>query len=112
MRSISRDTVHSKNFARTISLSFFSLEIDLKVGDRVWLYTPQVTKGLSSKLAHIWNGPYRIIRKLSDVNVEIEESPRRKIIVHVNRCKLCHDRQPRPTDKMDIVDDSTAHDVT
>ena len=79
---------------------------EFKPGDRDWLYTPQVAKGLSSKLAHLWNGPCRINRKLSEVNVEIEESPHRKTIVQVNRFKLYHDRQQRPTEKMYSIDDN------
>ena len=100
------------NQATNYDASKKTKDSEFRVGDRVWLYTPQVAKGLSSKLAHLWNGPYRIIRKLSDVNVEIEENPRRKTIVHVNRCKHYHDRQPRPTDNMDPVDDKVKHDVT
>ena len=99
------------NQAANYDASKNAKDVHFKVGDRVWLYTPQVKKGLTSKLSHLWNGPYRIIRKLSDVNVELEEGPRRKTIVHVNRCKLFKDRQPRPTDKMDTVMDTITPEV-
>ena len=91
------------NQAANYDASKNAKDVDFKVGDRVWLYTPQVKKGLTSKLSHLWNGPYRIIRKLSNVNIELEEGPRRRTIVHVNRCKLFKDRQSRPTYKMDTI---------
>jgi len=113
-RYVAQQCIERAQFNQTINYnaSKKAKDSDFKPGDRVWLYTPQVAKGLSCKLAHLWNGPYRIIKKVSDVNVEIEESPRRKTIVHVNRCKLYHDRQQRPTEKMDSINDNVTLDVT
>ena len=108
------DTLGGASYFTTLDLASGYWQVPLKeedkhktafkVGDRIWLYTPQVKQGLTSKLAHLWNGPYRIIRKISSVNVEIEESPRRKTIVHVNRCKPYVDRQPRPTENLDNLE--------
>lgn len=40
-------------------------ESKFMVGDRVWVYTPKTTKGLSKKLIHQWHGPFRIVRALA-----------------------------------------------
>ena len=113
-RYLAQQCIERAQFNQTIKYNASKKvkDSEFKPGDRVWLYTPQVAKGVSSKLAHLWNGPYRIIRKLSEVNVEIEEGPRRKTIVHVNRCKRYHDRQQRPTEKMDSIDDNVTLDVS
>ena len=37
------------------------------VGDRVWIYNPKTKVGLSKKLLHCWDGPYRLVEKLSPV---------------------------------------------
>jgi len=62
-------------------------------GNRVWLYNPQRIKGKAPKLQSNWEGPYLIIKKLSDVVYCIQKSPRhRKKIVHADRLALFHER--------------------
>ncbi|UYV67008.1 hypothetical protein LAZ67_4003647 [Cordylochernes scorpioides] len=41
------------------------------VGDLVWVFTPVRKVGLSEKLLKKYFGPYRITKKLSDVNYEV-----------------------------------------
>ena len=84
-KSISYNTLQIRLFGATqfnqaaiYDASKNDRDVDFKVGDRVWLYTPQVKKGLTSKLSNLWNGPYRIIRKPKDVNIELEGASRRK----------------------------------
>ena len=110
-RYVAQQSIERAQFNQAANYDKNAKEVEFNAGDRIWLYTPQVKPGLTSKLAHLWNGPYRIIRKLSPVNVEIEEGPRRKTIVHVNRCKLYKDRQSRPMDKMDNVNETIAPDL-
>ena len=43
-------------------------EANFQIGDRVWVYTLQLKKGLSKKLLHFWHGRCRIIQNLSPVN--------------------------------------------
>ncbi|KAL6042899.1 putative retrovirus-related pol polyprotein from transposon [Balamuthia mandrillaris] len=43
-----------------------------KVGDLVWLYTPQVAAKLKKKLAMLWRGSYCFIDKTSDVNHKVQ----------------------------------------
>ncbi|UYV65991.1 K02A2.6-like, partial [Cordylochernes scorpioides] len=67
--------------------------VDYNVGDLVWLFIPVRKVGLSEKLIKKYFGPYRITRKLSPVNYEIEaisDFPRRRKTrdtVHVLRMK-------------------------
>ena len=81
-----------------------------KVGDPVWLFVPHVTRGLSPKLASRWQGPYRITRKLSPVNVELEMSGRRlHQFVHVARLKhaVLRDTPPPQDDQVQLPADDT-----
>ena len=61
------------------------------IGDLVWLYVPAVTKGRLKKLHLPWDGPYRVIKRLSDVNYCIQATMgrRRRLVVHFNRLKKC-----------------------
>ena len=64
-------------------------DVSYNVGERVWLYTPNKKKGLSSKLTHNWHGPFRILSKTSPVNYLLDANDERSVtqIVHVNRLK-------------------------
>jgi transposase InsO family protein len=42
-----------------------------KVGDLVYLYNPSVKLGLTKKFSRAWTGPYRITKRLSELNCEI-----------------------------------------
>ena len=60
------------------------------VGDRLWLHVPYVKRGRSPKLCRPWQGPYTVIKKLSDVTYRIQQSRngiRRRQVVHFNRIK-------------------------
>ncbi|GFV46226.1 transposon Ty3-I Gag-Pol polyprotein [Trichonephila clavipes] len=55
--------------------------VSYQPGELVWVFTPVRKIGLSEKLLKRYFGPYRVVRKLSDVTYEIEElepSPRRR----------------------------------
>jgi len=43
-----------------------------KEGDLVWYFTPQKKKGVTSKLLHPWQGPFRIKSVKGPLNVEIQ----------------------------------------
>ena len=63
----------------------------LDVDDLVWLHCPAVPRGCSRKLHHPWKGPFRVIKKLSNVLYSIQNVKKRqqKLIVHFNRLKYC-----------------------
>lgn len=68
-------------------------DVSYSIGELVWVFTPVRKVGLSEKLLKRYFGPYRIVRKLSNVTYEVEESepPSRKQkskqVVHVLRMK-------------------------
>ncbi|UYV80120.1 K02A2.6-like [Cordylochernes scorpioides] len=72
-------------------------EVTYKEGDLVWVFTPVRTVGLSEKLLKRYFGPYRVIRKISSVNYQVEgvtntrRSRKTQDIVHVVRMKPYHD---------------------
>ena len=47
-----------------------------KVGDRVWLYQPGVQKGVSRKLSRPWQGPYTVVKVMSDTVYRIQKDGR------------------------------------
>lgn len=71
-------------------------EVEYKIGEEVLLYTPYRKVGKSEKLLHRWGGPYKVTKKLNDVNYEIEMRKGNKVwydTVHVNRMKSFHQRR-------------------
>ncbi|UYV63748.1 hypothetical protein LAZ67_2005487, partial [Cordylochernes scorpioides] len=73
--------------------------VEYRVGDLVWVFTPVRKTGFSEKLLKKYFGPYKITRKVSEVNYEVEaleQSSRRrrrsqKDVVHVLRMKPYRD---------------------
>lgn len=69
--------------------------VEYRPGDHVWVWTPVRCKGLSEKLLSHYFGPYKVLRRVSDVNYEVVPdgvmSPHRRKhhseIVHVVRLK-------------------------
>ena len=75
-------------------------------GDLVWLHSPVIRPGASKKLHHPWQGPYRVIKRLSDSTywIQTAKGVRKRHIVHFDRLKPCHpdtrielDQSPLPT---------------
>ena len=66
-----------------------------KEGDRVWYYQKAVPRGKTKKLWRPWQGPWRIVKVLSDVTYRIQtEAPgggrrRNRKVVHFNMLKPC-----------------------
>ena len=59
-----------------------------KTGEYVWLFTPKRQIGRTPKLQRYWDGPYRIIEKISDALYKIQKSARTKEkVIHFNRLK-------------------------
>ena len=69
-----------------------------EVGQRCWVYTPTLKKGLSKKFRQFWHGPFRICRKLSPVHYQLRTCDNRLIAttVHANRIKPFCDPADRP----------------
>src|SRR5438093_2067089 len=56
-----------------------------KVGDFVWVYTPNPKRGITTKLQRLWCGPFEVLKETPQ-NVTIKRKGKPQI-VHVNRCK-------------------------
>ncbi|KAM7296834.1 DDE-type integrase/transposase/recombinase [Ixodes scapularis] len=70
-------------------------DVEFQAGDRVWVWTPVRHRGLSEKLLKRYFGPYKVIRRLGDLNYEVlpdgtrpsgRRQPRPEV-VHVVRLK-------------------------
>lgn len=79
-----------------------------QVGQKVWVYTPVVPKGLSKKLKHHWHGPYRIVEKLSPVHFVLRTTDNRRLaaVIHINRMKHFYDPDDRPVSEPADIDPS------
>ena len=59
-----------------------------KVGDAVWLRSYAKQKGLSRKLQLRWEGPFKIVSKILDLNYKIQRSRKADFkVIHFNRLK-------------------------
>ena len=73
-----------------------------EVNGLVYLYTPALEAGQTKKFQKIWSGPYKISRKISELNYEIFNQDDKKIIVHVYQLKKWHSQslwEPRRNQK-------------
>ncbi|MES9883736.1 MAG: DDE-type integrase/transposase/recombinase [Sedimenticola sp.] len=60
----------------------------IEEGDDVWLHSPAVKVGRTTKLNCPWEGPYTVLQKMSDVTYKIKRAGGRKEkVVHYNRLK-------------------------
>ena len=69
-------------------------KINFNISQEVWLYNPRRVGGKSPKLQSNWEGPYKIIKRLSDVVFGIRKSNRHKCkIVHSDRLAPFYNRK-------------------
>lgn len=63
-------------------------------GQKVWFHNPRRSEGKAPKLQSSWEGPYLVLKRLSDVVYCIRKTPRhRNKIVHADRIALFRDRK-------------------
>ena len=57
----------------------------------VWLHSTVIPRGCSRKFHHPWTGPYRVIKRISDVTYCIQSvgGRRKRLVVHFDRLKPC-----------------------
>ena len=68
-----------------------SIRMSFKPKDLVYWKKPVAKKGRSPKLSPIWQGPFLIESKLSDLDYVITDEKKNQVTVHVNNLKLCTD---------------------
>lgn len=61
-----------------------------QVGEQVQLLNENARQGRSKKLGPQWNGPYTVVRKVSEANYEIAKG-RKSLIVHGDKLKSYYD---------------------
>lgn len=61
---------------------------EFAINDLVWRWYPPKA---NQKLGSGWTGPYRVVRKFSDITYEIRhETTKKTVVVHVDRLKQLH----------------------
>lgn len=94
-RQLARVNIKKQQDVDTRRYNLRHRQVDYQPGDQVLVWTPVRRKGLSEKLLSRYFGPYKVLRRVSDVNYEVlpdgSQSPRRRQprpeIVHVVRLK-------------------------
>ena len=80
------------------------VENRLEEGYKVWLFMNKVKPGLMKKLAHSWNGPFRMKRRGEDFSFKLElpdmSGYRFYSIVHVSHLKKFRDHGERSTRRL------------
>ena len=59
------------------------------VGDILWLHVSTVPRGVLRKFHRPWQGPYKVVKIISDVvyRIQKEDMPRKRAVVHFDRLK-------------------------
>lgn len=71
-------------------------QVTFQEGQKVWFFNPRRTIGKTPKLQSNWEGPFMIIKKLSDVVFCIQKSARhKKKIIHSDRLAPFFERDER-----------------
>ncbi|KAK3102810.1 hypothetical protein FSP39_014067 [Pinctada imbricata] len=86
-------------------------------GDSVYVYFPVKKTGQSSKFVSFWRGPYKVLKKMSNLTYEIDCGPKGKPqVIHVDRMRKRHKRclvndNPTSSHHTDRADEpSVSHD--
>lgn len=87
-----------------------------KPGDSVWLWSPVLQKGVAPKFHEPWTGPFKVVKRLSDVTYEIRDLARKtNKVVHFDRLKKStvkasvhkpSESEPESSESGDSSDDS------
>ena len=65
------------------------------VNGLVDLYNPAIKPELTRKFSKLWQGPYKVTKKLSELNYEIIGQYSKKRVVHVNRLNRAYSSEQR-----------------
>ena len=60
---------------------------NFEVGELVYLYNPAMKPGRSWKFYRQWAGPFKVTKRISELNYEIIDQKDKKRVVHVNSLK-------------------------
>ncbi|KAM7305531.1 DDE-type integrase/transposase/recombinase [Ixodes scapularis] len=95
-RQLARIKIHDQQRVDARRSNLRRRDVHFQPGDRVWVWTPIRRRGLSEKLLmKRYFGPYKVLRRLGDLNYEVmpdgtrtsSRRPPRPQVVHVVRMK-------------------------
>lgn len=102
-REVARAKLSASQTSQKIRYDRSHRSVSCSPGTLVLLWSPSRRLGLSQKLLWCYNGPYRVLRQVTDVTYEISPvlptgspSGRPSDIVHVTRLKPYHAPTPLP----------------
>ncbi|KAM7297650.1 uncharacterized protein ISCGN_022801 [Ixodes scapularis] len=95
VRQLARLRIQAQQRVDTGRYNLRRRDVHFQPGDRVWVWTPIRRRGLSEKLLKRYFGPYKVLRRLGDLNYEVmpdgtrtsSRRPPRPEVVHVVRLK-------------------------
>lgn len=85
-------------------------EPSYKVGQRVWLYSSRVQKGLKVKMIQKYVGPYYIVQIKNNITFKLRRCADNTLVrsmIHANRLKPYHDPASRPTNLPEMFRNDT-----
>ena len=95
---IARDNTEMSQHKMTLYADKKKTAVTYRVGDKVWLYTPQKSTKhidedgskyrLAKKLKHPWQGPYEVIKQISPNVVKLRHDKGQKVHQNVHVCRL------------------------
>lgn len=86
-------------------------------GEEVYVFFPRRRPGTSPKFTSFWQGPYKIIRKMSDLTYMVNCGPRGgEQVIHVDRMRKKHPQilageEVQETEETVLPERDTAHDT-
>lgn len=95
-RQLARVHIRTQQCADARRYNIHHRQVTYEPGDQVWVWTPIRRRGLSEKLLSKYFGPYKVLRRVSEVNYEVipdggSASSQRRVprteVVHVVRLK-------------------------
>jgi hypothetical protein len=102
---LARENIGLAQHKMTLRADKTKPRVEYRVGEKVWLFTPQVTKTkledgteirLAKKLKFPWQGPYEVTKQLTPNTVDLQYRDGHRLgqSVHVNQIKPYKERQP------------------
>jgi hypothetical protein len=102
VHDMARESIQLKSDHQKRNYDLRAKPLRFEVGDAVWLHNPARKKGVSPKLSRPWEGPFKVVKRLSDVTYRIQKSVKTKPkVVHFDRLKLYKGENPPQWDNKD-----------
>ena len=98
---------HLRSASQARVLAHYKQVVGHKVrpGVQVWLYLDRVKEGYAKKLAHLWHGPFRVLKLVGEYAawLEVRDMTYRLFpVVHVSKLKRVREFPDRPSDRLTV----------